>query len=294
MDFKDIINAIVKRGANLHVLARALGESTSKIKSVLSLLVQKYSLAVFPAIEAKNLGLNKVALVCKDSKLKLETEKKLFVPVLNLFRADFEENKFINILYYTDNSALEAIHNGVKFLKKRKLVNCEVKEISEVTKYYRDIECYDFSKSSWICEDKNKIITNKIQIAPDEGDVNLITALQLNPSIPYHFHPHYIHVKKVLDGFMYTLGKNDFIIDVISKYDTSNVHPNIIWTAKAEDVFISEIHVNYSELEQTIQKVRRYGEVILAPMSPDYAEGYSIPFEIFRQKKWTFPKILTE
>lgn len=294
MLFRNIINAIVKRGLNAYALANALECSTLKIKRSLNTLFKNYSLSVFVALESENLGLGKVALICRDSKLKIETEKNLFIPLLNLFRADFEENKFISVIYYTDKESLEAISNAVNFLQKRKLVNCELRKVLGTKKFYRKVECYDFLRKSWICEDKDEIKSKCSTMTPDEKDIKLITMLQVNPSIPYYLHPHYRHVKKIISGFFYTLGEKDFVIDIVSKEDVSDLDANIIWIARIEDKFISELHVSHSELQKVIEKLRDYGEIFLAPKTPQYAIGYSIPFEIFREKKWAFPKILTQ
>ncbi|AWR96553.1 hypothetical protein DFR86_02640 [Acidianus sulfidivorans JP7] len=296
MDFKSVIAAITKRGTNVNAIANFLKEPSSKVKEILKTLFRKYSLSIFTVINSEGLGLNKIALICKDSNIKIENEKKLFIPLLNLFRSDFEENKFINILYYTDKLSLNSIYNAVEFLKSKNIVNCEIKEITEVRRYYRDIECFDFKTKKWLCTDKIEIKHKFDSITPDHEDIKLITMTQVNPSIPYYYHPHYNHVKKVLEGFSYILGKKDFIIDVMSDQDISDKLADILWVAKTRDeYYISELHVNYNDLENTMNVIKKFNsEIILAPHSPYYAEGFTIPFEIFREKKWEFPKILIE
>lgn len=294
MLLKEIISTIVKKGPNAYALARTINQPGIKIMKALRMLFKNYLLTVFPALDTRNLGLNKLAVICNNSKLKIETEKRLFVPLINIFRADFEDKKFLSILYYPDDKALKAISNVLDTLKNRAIVECCLKKVLETRKYYRNPDCYDFSTKSWKCNEKFEIKRNNSCIVPDEADIKLITALQVNPSIPYYFHPHYVHIKKVLDGFLYTLGEKNFVIDVISRDDISDVDPNIIWVVKADDLYISELHVSNMELESTIKRLKPYGEIILSPKTPLYAEGYSIPFEIFREKQWSFPKIITE
>ncbi|ARM75032.1 hypothetical protein [Acidianus manzaensis] len=295
MEFKSIINAIIARGTNLNALANLLSQPSSKIRQMLKILFEKYSLSVFTTFNSESFGLKKIALICNNSKLQIETEKKLFIPLLNLFRSDFEENKFINILYYTDYSSLQSIYRAVETLKSNDLVNCEIQEIKNVVKYNRDINCFNFETNKWICENKIQVKSKFYQITPDEDDIKLTTMLQVNPSIPYFYHPHYNHIKKVLEGFMYTLGNKDFIIDAISESDISDYFSDVIWSVEAQDKYILELHVNYDDLEKTINKLKQYKvDFILAPRSPYYAEGYTIPFEIFKEKQWKFPKILIQ
>ncbi|MCY0884059.1 MAG: hypothetical protein OWQ50_09950 [Acidianus infernus] len=56
-----------------------------------------------------------------------------------------------------------------------------------------------------------------------------------------------------------------------------------------------EIHINSKELGKIVKKIKDHSnEIFIVPKTPSYAEGYSIPYEIFKEKKWKFPKIVLE
>ncbi|BDC18336.1 hypothetical protein [Acidianus sp. HS-5] len=290
MQLADTIKAITKVGGNTHAIARITRMPIVDVTKSIEVLKQKYNLAIFAGIMGENLKLQKILLICKNSKLKLSTSKKLFFPIENLFRADLEENKFMLVVYSNQNT-LNSIKDAVKKLRDENIVECEIFEITVTKRYYRDISCFDFNKNTWICDKLIQLNKKGKEIRPDEEDINLVVKLQVNPSIPYYLSPHYIHVKHVIQGFMYTLGNNDIILDIIT--DKEIVHPNTLWTAKISNGYLMEIHTNYKNLDEILQKIKDNSkEIFIVPKAPSYAEGYTIPYEIFKSKKWEFPKII--
>ncbi len=290
MQLADIIRTVTKVGGNYHAIARSTGIPIIDIIKSMKILKCKYNLSIFASIMGENLKLQKILLLCKNSRLKLSTSKKLFFPIVNLFRADLEENKFMLVVYSNKNT-LNSIKDAVEKLRDENIVECEIFEITETKRYYRDISCFDFRESKWICDKIIQLSKKGKEIIPDEEDINLIVKLQVNPYIPYYLSSHYIHVRHVLQGFMYTLGNNDMILDIITNKEL--IHPNTLWTAKIGNNYLIEIHINSNELDKALQKIKDCSkEIFIVPKTPSYAEGYSIPYEIFKKKNWEFPKIV--
>lgn len=293
MQLADIISAITKVGGNPHAIAKITGISIINVIKSINILKYKYHLALFTGLLAENLQLQKILLLCKNSKIKLSTSKKLFFPLVNLFRADLEENKFMLVIY-ANKDTLNSIQTAVKKLRDENIVECEIFEISETKRYYRDIYCFNFDQNMWTCDRLLQFNKRGKMVKPDEEDINLIVKLQANPYIPYYLSPHYSHIKHVIQGFLYTLGTNDTILDVIADKEII-FHPNTLWSAKIGNKYLMEIHINSKELGKIVQKIKDHSnEIFIVPKTPSYAEGYSIPYEIFKEKKWEFPKIVLE
>ncbi len=289
-----LLQKALKVGGNPYILSKFTSFSVSQVKNILKYLISEYDFRLFSLVLSENLGLRKAILICEDTKINMENRKKLFFPLVNVYRHDLEKDKFILVLYINKDSLTE-INNAIEKLKNKGYVNCKLFLIKDVLRYVRDPLCFDFEKGKWICEDKITIINKKhFRVNPDVSDINLITSLQTNPYLNYTRNIHWRHIKSIVNNFIYTLGKSNFILDVFSKENIADKFPNIIWTLSTDEMFISEIYC-YEELEKTVEKVKKYSsDFLIVPKTPGYAEGYSIPYEIFKKKTWEFPKIIIE
>jgi len=288
-----LLQKALKVGGNPYALSKLTAFTVSQVKNTINYLISKYDFALFTLVISENLGLRKVILICNDSKINMENRKSLFFPLTNVFRHDVEKNEFILILYVNEIS-LGELNNAIEKLNSKGYVNCKLLPVKNVFRFTRDPLCFDFEKGKWICEDKINIINKYFKVNPDAEDINLITAIQSNPYLNYIRNIHWRHIKSVINAFIYTLGKSNFILDVFSKEDISDKFPNTIWTLKTDEMFITEIYC-YNELEKTIEKVKKYSsDFLIVPKTLGYAEGYSIPYEIFKKKEWEFPKIVIE
>ncbi|EZQ02125.1 hypothetical protein CM19_11455 [Candidatus Acidianus copahuensis] len=291
MDYKNLLLAIMKVGPNSYAISRYLGEPSTIIKSMLNNLQNFLGLRVYPNISAESLGLKKIIIFCKNSKLKIDTEKNLFVPLLNLYRADIEKKQFISVIFANENS-ISDIESAIKKINEAGVAECEVMLINRTVKYVRNPECFDFESGSWSCNSMYEFPNSTRQLNADKADIDLIVSLQVNPCYPYFFNPHWTHIKPAVTNFIYTLSKKDLILDVISKTDIARYIPQVVWKAEAKGLYITEIHMAGAETEKILDAVREKAEdMILAPMNISYAEGRSLPYEIFKGKTWKFPSI---
>ncbi len=288
-----LLQKALKVGGNPYALSKLTTFSITQIKNTFSQLISKYNFSLFPLVISENLGLGKAILVCEDAKIGIENRKKLFFPLTNIFRHDVEKNKFIIILY-TNETNLAEINNAIEKLNAKDYINCKLFLVKDIFRFTRDPSCFDFEKNEWICEDKITITNKHFKVNPDAEDINLITAIQRNPYLNYIRNIHWRHIKSIINAYIYTLGKSNFILDVFSKEDISDEFPNTIWTLKTDEMYISEIYC-YNELEKTVEKVKKYSsDFLIVPKTFGYAEGYSIPYEIFKKKAWEFPKIIVK
>jgi len=288
-----LLQKALKVGGNPYALSKLTTFTVTQIKNTFNYLIVKYDFALFPLVISENLGLRKAVLICKDTKINMENRKNLFFPLVNVFRHDIEKNEFILTLY-VNKTSLNEVSSAIEKLNAKGYVNCKLILVKNVFRFTRDPLCFDFEKGKWICEDKIVIINKYFKVNPDADDINLITSIQRNPYLNYIRNIHWRHIKSVINAFIYTLGRSNFILDVFSKEDISDKFPNTIWTLKTDEMFISEIYC-YDELEKIIEKVKKYSsDFLIVPKTPGYAEGYSIPYEIFKKKTWEFPKIVIE
>ncbi|MCG3108507.1 hypothetical protein L3N51_00788 [Metallosphaera sp. J1] len=279
---------MTRYGGNPRCLASVVGESSKIIAREILEMQREHQLALFPAVFSEGLGLGKYLIVVRNCPIKYETASRLFHPIMNLFRGDMEENLF-SITLFADGGIVEDIIKALNALSCSLVIATRIKQ---TRKFVRDPTCYDFESHRWICVDKLEIRQGEFLRNPHEQDIKGVVSLQVNPFADIRIINHRNHVFKIVTGFMYVLGKSDFVVQVISKEELTEYIPDVVWTAEGEDIFISEMHVNKQGLEAAMKKVRdRASEIIISPKSPLYALGYSLPYEIFRNGKWIYPKI---
>ncbi|QKR01085.1 hypothetical protein GWK48_08470 [Metallosphaera tengchongensis] len=248
------------------------------------------NLRIFPAVFSEGLGLGKFFILANNQGIKYQVAMRLFHPIMNLFRGDVEEDLF-SIVIFGNRHVAEEVRKVMEKLR-RGNSNFVIYEVSKTRKFSRDPSCFNPTSGKWTCEGKVEFKQGSVLPSPDEKDVNGIVTLQVNPFADVRTLSHRFHIRKIITGFMYTLGKKEFVVQLITKDDISDEAPDLIWIAEGDEVFISELHVDRKGLEEVSRKFRASSiKMIISPMSPLYALGYSIPVEIFRNRSWDYPRI---
>ncbi len=283
-----LLELLTRYGGNPRCLASITGESSRVIAKEILEMQRNHHLTIFPAVFSEGLGLGKYLILARDCPIKYETASKLFHPIMNLFRGDMESNLF-SITLFAEGETVDNVLGALRSISCSLVITSTIKQ---TRKFVRDPRCYDFKFHRWTCDDKLEIRPGEVLENPHEQDIMGVVQLQVNPFTDIRLINHRKHVFKIVTGFMYSLGKSDFVVQVISKEDITEEFPEVMWTAIGENIFISELHVNRKRLEVVMEKVRdRAIETIIAPKSPLYALGYSLPYEIFREGRWVYPRI---
>ncbi|EHP70769.1 hypothetical protein MetMK1DRAFT_00012720 [Metallosphaera yellowstonensis MK1] len=288
LDSASLIEALAKCGPNPNSLSDFLGRPSLEIKREVSQLVTRDGLTVFPAVYSEGLGLRKVFLMLENAKISYDVAKGFLHPIMSIFRGDLEE-KLFSVIAFADRTLEQEIRRLSEVLEPTFSL---VGEIPETRKFIRDPHCYDFGRHRWLCEDKVEMKPGAKLSSPDQEDVWAVTQIQANPSLNMKVIPHRWHVRKVVIGFMYVLGKTSLVVQALTKEDMSYDVPEIIWTARVQDFYLSEMHVDKEGLEKVMEKIRPVSvKIIVSPKSPRFALGYTIPYEVFRNGSWSYPKI---
>ncbi len=291
-----ILSKLVKVGPNSYILSKVTGLPSARVKSIINNLVRLHGLSISTLISTESLGLRKAIVICSNSEIKMETKKKLFYPIVHLFRHDVEGNKFFVVVYYV-NDGLSRLNEVVKVLREKHIADCEILEINTIKRYIVKPSCIDFETGNALCEDKI-VISGGANKGPYDStkltkrDIDFLATLQHNPSVNYLLYPRWKFVKRLVTGFFYRLGSFSFIVDVISDKELPPTFPNLVWSAKTERGYVTEALANHDELDHVVRLAREYSKnVLIVPATQSYAEGYSIPYEIFKGE-WQFPKII--
>ncbi|BCU69261.1 hypothetical protein [Stygiolobus caldivivus] len=292
MNYSELIKFIKLVGLNPHLISKLLKEPLNNVYSLLLSLFHEYQISVFPILNTEKLGLWKAVIWCEKSVITYSKAKKLAGPLANIFRGDIEDNSFL-LIFYTNPTVFEEAKTNYEEIFKKLNMDCSVNLVLQSFRFINDENCYNFDVRKWICNRKDVYISvpSRKFINLDKKDVDLLTSIQVNPSIPYWRNLHYKHIKATLHGFMYTLGKTNYIIDIKSRKIVDN--PYLVWSAQLDNgEYLAEYHTDKENLKNILDK--NTGEIILAVKDLNYAHGFSIPFEIFKDNKWKIPKIKIE
>jgi len=291
-----ILTKLVKFGANSYILSKVTGLPSTRVRSVINNLMSLHGLYITTLISSESLGLRKAIVLCSNSKLKMETRKRLLFPIVHLFRHDVERDYFFVVAYFVDDG-LSRLRKVLEELKNNGIAECEAFEISRIKRFIVNPSCIDFESGNKICEDKIVIANDTNKRIPDvskltKADIDFLAALQHNPFINYLLYPRWRFIKRLVSGFFFRLGKFSFIIDVLSDKELPLSFPNLAWSAETEKGYLTEVLADDDNLDKIVKMAKAYSrDILIVPATASYAEGYSIPYEIFKGQ-WQFPKII--
>lgn len=258
-------------------------------------LKRKYGLIIYPVLFSEDLGLGKSVIFCRESSISYSTAKKLLGPSLNLFRGDLEERSFIIVSFYYPGFD-QQVANLLQYLRDNGVAECEVIRIRRTYKPVWSPDCFDFRKREWVCNKIEKLFNRaallKKDLRIDNVDVNSIVDIQVRQNFRI-LRPrlHANHIRHFILGYAFSLRGLSYIVDLFA--DRPLLQPGLMWYTELDDgKFLSEIHVSETRIDEIIKRVRSLGQDFITSIStPEYAEGFSIPYELFRGGKWDFPKI---
>ncbi|MCI2415426.1 MAG: hypothetical protein MPF33_09340 [Candidatus Aramenus sp.] len=291
-----ILTKLVKLGANSYILSKVTGLPSTRVRYVINNLMSLYGLSIATLISTESLGLRKAIVICSNSKLKMETRKRLLFPIAHLFRHDVERDYFFVVVYFVDDG-LSRLREVLKELKNKGITECEAFEISRIKRFIVKPSCIDFETGNKICEDKIVITNDTNKRIPGvskltKTDIDFLATLQHNPFINYLLYPRWRFIKRLVSGFFFSLGNFSFIIDVLSDKELPLSFPNLAWSAETEKGYLTEVLADDDNLEKIVKMAKVYSsDILIVPATTSYAEGYSIPYEIFKGQ-WLFPKII--
>jgi hypothetical protein len=285
-------------GLNPHILSLNLNLPINRIMKIVNEIILKYNLFLFPIIHSSEFGLNKAIIWCEKSLVKYENAKKLIGPLGNIFRGDIEDRKFM-LIFYVNTDYFEIYKTKLQDVFSKLNMPCDIHFITEIDRFINKETCYDFSQNKWICNEKivkkEKIPRKNTLFSLDKGDVDLITNLQINPQIPYWKSIHYRHIKRVLKGFVYTLGNTNYIINIRYNEPAQIIdNPYLLSAIRLDNgEVIAEYHMDLNGLKELKGKLKNH-RVIISVRDLHFAHGFSLPYEVFKDNKWVLPKIEIE
>ena len=293
MNGNELLKFIRLVGLNPHLISILSNQPVNEVYTVILDLIHEHQIYVAPIINTEKLGLYKAVIWCKKSTIPYDKAKKLAGPLVNIFRGDIEDQMFM-LVFYTNLQIFEEVKKTYEELFKKLNMDCSVNLSLHIMRFINDENCYDFDNKEWICNRKfTQISAPPRKFTPlDKEDVNLITSIQVNPAIPYWRNPHYKHIKGLLDGFIYTLGKINYIVDIKSRKIYN--HYSLISAIQLDNgEYITEYHTDKKGLDQILND-NKDEEIIVAVKDLAFAHGFSIPYEVFKDNKWKLPKIKIE
>jgi len=296
LKLSDLIKYIRLVGLNPHIISSLSRVPVNDVYYSILSLFYEHQMTVFPIINSEKLGLWKGVIWCEKSTIPYEKAKQITGPLANLFRGDIEDDSFM-LVFYTSYEVFDEMKQTYEKVFDKLNMNCSINLSVQSFRFINDENCYDFENKEWVCNRKQVYISipSKELLKLDKYDVNLLTDIQVNPAIPYWRNYHYKHIKEVLHGFMYTLGKTNYILDVKSKRIVND--PSLLTIVQLDNgYYIAEYHADKKSLERVISSVNKIKdvEIIISIKDLAFAHGFSIPYEVFKDNKWKIPKIKIE